>query len=105
MKYAVQGLLTFNVMAQRNLLRDELINQIANKTVWGEIDLRSGEKEDNPNQSLQIRFNTETNMNEMFDWIKDQMVRIPVLKGVVSKHKCSHDENNDPCVILEKFEV
>ena len=104
MKYAVIGELSFDTPAKRDTLLTNIKDKLAGKLTWGDVVVAKGlSREGKPNINAVIRFNTEADMNEVFAFIKDRMVKVPVLKGVVSKHFCTHDSTNEPCIIEEEF--
>ncbi len=104
MKYAVMHNLRLETSAKRDKLDNDVKLKIGGKKVWDETILGKGEDEEGyPSHSLEIRFYTEADMNELFGFIKTRMGKTPVLKGTVSKHHCSHDEGNpQPCIIEEE---
>jgi len=104
MKYCVMHNLRFETPAKRDKLDDDIKLKIKDKPVWGETIISKGEDEDGyPTNGLEVRFDTEADMNEVYDFIKGKMEKIPVLKGTVSKHNCSHDEGTpQPCIITEE---
>jgi len=91
-------------LAIKNKIVDKLTNSIL-KPYWGEFTLSdSTSEEGKPSNNLTIRFDKEADMDELFDLIKDKMIKLPVLHGSVSKHLCPHDEgSNQRCVNLEVF--
>ena len=53
---------------------------------------------------LEIRFENKPDMDELFEFIRDKIDRVPVLKGTVSKHNCPHDEGTpQSCKIDEEY--
>jgi len=104
MKYAILHSLMFTTPAGRDSFDASLSSVLAGRPTWGEIVNHSGEDENgNPRHRLVIRFNSEADMNEVFDFIKTRMDAIPVT-GTVSKHWCTHDEEQPkPCKIKEKY--
>lgn len=104
MKYCVMHNLRFETPAKRDKLEDDVAAKIGGKKVWGETIISKGEDEDGyPANGLEVRFDTEADMNEVYDFIKGKMEKIPILKGTVSKHNCSHDEGTpQPCIITEE---
>ena len=104
-KYAVQTNLTFDTPAKRDQMLQAIKNQIAGKLTWGLVVVAAGnDKLGKPNNMVEIRFDTEADMNKLFALIKDKMEQLPVLKGLLSKHLCPHDEMPKPCIISEEFE-
>jgi len=105
MKYAVIAQLYFDTPAKKDKMTDEVKAFIVNKVMWGVLVNASGltEKDESTN-TISIRFDNEADMDNLYALIKDRMEKIPVLKGSVSKHPCSHDESSPhPCVISEEF--
>ncbi|MCL0091306.1 hypothetical protein M1N57_00300 [Dehalococcoidales bacterium] len=104
MKYCVMYNLRFETPAQGDKLVDDVKLKISGKGVWAETAVTKGEEEGYPTRSFAVWFDSEVDMNELFEFVKDRMERIPVLKGSrVSKHFCTHDESTpQPCVIKEE---
>lgn len=104
MKYCVIHNLRFETPAKRDKLEDDVAAKISGKKVWGETIISKGKDEDGyPSHGVTVRFDNETDMDELFEFIKTKIEKIPVLKGTVSKHNCSHDEGTpQPCIITEE---
>ncbi len=104
MKYCIMSNLRLETPAKRDKLDDDIKLKIGSKKVWGETLISKGEDEEGyPSHGVTVRFDNETDMNELYDFIKTKMEKIPVLKGTVSKHHCSHDESTpQPCRIEEE---
>ena len=104
MLYCVEANLRLETPAKRDTLNEEIKAFIGRKLVWGETRIFSYEDENGYSaSSIEVRFQVKTNMDELYAQIKDKMERIPVLKGTVSKHDCSHDRGGIPCVISEEY--
>ncbi len=105
MKYCVMANLSFDTPAKRDTISQVINNFIAGKLIWGATQsLQSIGMEGNPSHNLLIRFENRADMDSLFEIIKDKMLKIPVLKGTVSKHDCPHDENPPkPCEVLLKW--
>ena len=104
MKYAVIASLQFDTPARSDLMSQAIKEKIVGKLTWGAVNVSQGlSDEGKPNTGVEIRFNTEADMNEVYTLIKDRMLKLPVLKGSVSKHPCLHDIGGIPCVIQEEF--
>lgn len=105
MKYCVMHNLSFETPAKRNELEAAIQNNIVGKQTWGAVSMQSGtDEEGHPLHSLAIRFQNRADMDELFTLIKNKLDAIPVLKGKVSKHNCSHDEGTvHPCQITEEY--
>ena len=109
MKYCIMANLQFSVPTLRShmsqVIKEKIVDKITDtilKSYWGDFTLAdSTSEEGKPSNNLTIRFDKEADMNELFDLIKDKMIKLPVLKGSLSKHYCYHDENNTPCVLWE----
>jgi hypothetical protein len=106
MKYCVIHNLRFETPAKRDALDEAVKDKVAGKKAWGETVVQSGiDVEGYPFHNLEIRFDNKADMNELFALIKDKLDKIPVLKGAVSKHNCSHDESlPQPCKITQRVE-
>ncbi|MBT9133159.1 MAG: hypothetical protein DDT33_01695 [Firmicutes bacterium] len=104
MKYAVMANLKVLTKAKLDKLDSALRTKITGRKTWGEFVLTKGRQEPNGlSASLEVRFDTETDMNEVFEWVKGIMRRQRIT-GTISKHNCTHDEDiRQPCVILEEF--
>lgn len=104
MKYCVMHNLRLETPSKRDKLDDDIKLKIGSKPVWGDIITQSTIEEDGyPSHSLEIRFDTEADMDELYDFIKGRIEKIPVLKGTLTKHNCTHDESPpQPCVIDEE---
>ena len=105
MKYTVIAKLQLETPAKRDALTNELKTFIGRKLVWGETRTISDEDKDGkPISIIEVRFNVQANMDDLYALIKDRMQKIPVLSGSVSKHPCPHDEDaNKSCVITEEY--
>lgn len=104
MKYCVMSNLRFATPAKRDTLDIAVKALIGGKPVWGETIISIGKDEEGqPNHSLIVRFDNESDMDELYDLIKGKIEKIPVLHGSVSKHNCPHDEGGIPCVISEEY--
>ena len=105
MKYCVMSNLRFETPAKRDVVHQAVQAQIAGKNTWGETLSHGGIDEDGyPYHNLAIRFKNATDMDELFALIKDKFDQIPILKGAVSKHHCSHDEGTrQPCKITKEY--
>ena len=102
MKHCVLHNLRFETQAQRDKFDEEVRLKISGRPVWGETALVKGEGE-GFTHSLAVWFENELDMNEVFGFIRGEMERIPEIRGKVSRHCCSHDENPQPCVVEEEF--
>ena len=104
MKYCVMHNLRLETPARRDKLADDIKLKIGGKKVWGETVISKGQDEKGyPSHSVTVRFDNEADMNYLYAFIKDKMSKIPVLKGVVSKHNCPHDEGGKSCIISEEY--
>lgn len=111
MKYCVQSELSFETSTDRDKLNSDCKSKIGSKETWGEsVVVNSQDFAGHPYLVLGIRFENRADMDELFELLKGKMKttllhRSKVLKGIVSKHECYHDEPNlkRPCVISEKF--
>lgn len=105
MKHCVIANLLFNTPAKRDKLRKNIKLKIGGKKAWGDTLISTGEDmEGYPSYNLTVRFDNEADMDDLFAFIKDKMEKIPVLKGTVTKHNCTHDEKvPQPCVISEEY--
>jgi len=105
MKYCVIHNLRFETPAKRDNLVMAVQDKIAGKKTWDETVNQNGTDEESyPSHSLLVRFENKTDMDELFALIKDKCGKVPVLKGTVSKHDCSHDEGIvQPCKITEEY--
>jgi len=107
MKYCIQAELKFTTKSKRDDATKEALTKFGLKKVWGETSISEGIDEDGyPTQTLEARFDEEKDTDEVFAYIKDKMIRIPVLGGVITKHPCPHDEGK-PCDpnTVERFEI
>jgi hypothetical protein len=104
-KYAIQHNLKFEVPSKMDAFHKNISSAIADKQTWGELVSQAGKDEDgNPVHTLLARFKKKTDMDEVFTFIKGEMDKIPILKGTVSKHSCTHDEAvTKPCKIEEEY--
>jgi len=111
MKYAIIANLQFSTPTLNSqmtqAIKDKIIDKFTGailKPVWGEVVMAEGTSEDGkPSSNLTIRFDKEVDMNEVYNLIRDKMIKLPVLKGRISKHLCGHDEHS-PCVDWGSFE-
>ena len=104
MKYCIMASLSFDTPAKRDGLASDIKTFIGAKHTWGETILNSANDEKGkPTHITEVRFQVKANMSDLFIFIKDKMLKIPVLKGTVSKHNCPHDEGGKPCVLEEEF--
>ena len=104
MKYCVLHNLRFETPAKQDAFNKDIKLKIGGKKVWGETIISSGNVEGYPSHGLEIRFDTEADMNELYEFIAEKMRRIPVLKGKVTAHPCSHDEGiQKPCIIEKEY--
>lgn len=100
MKYNVSAELYFDTPAKRDTLGNDTVIRIGGKPVWGKTVVNKGQGEDGkPSTGVDVRFNNKADMDDLYDFLKDKMVKVPVLKGVISRHVCTHDElAPKPCV-------
>ena len=105
MKYCVMASLRFDTPAKVDQMAQAVKDFIAGKLLWGQaINATGSIIKDYPSNFVEIRFVNEADMNDLFDLIKDRMVKLPVLKGWVSKHPCLHDEECPiSCILSEKY--
>ncbi len=105
MKYCVIANFSFDTPAKRDQMSQAIKDKIAGKITWGAVVVSQGISEENrESTSVEIRFDSKVDMDGLFALIKDRIETIPVLKGFVGKHNCSHDEVlAKPCVILEEY--
>ncbi len=105
MKYAVMANLRLETPAKRDKLDEDVKLKIGGKKVWGETVISKGaDGEGYPTQGITVRFDNEADMDELYEFIKTKMGKIPVLKGTISKHHCSHDQSPaEPCIISEEY--
>ena len=105
MKFCVIHNLRFETPAKQDTFHNDILVRIGGKKIWGEtITVKGTDTEGYPFHNLTIRFENKADMDELFALIKDKVAQIPVLKGTVSKHKCSHDEGTvQPCKITEEY--
>ena len=109
MKYAILSTLSFDTPAKRDIMSSQLQAFIASRLTWGPTQMASGEDRDGkPSSSVEVRFLSQADANDLYDLIVDRIVHIPVLRGRVSKHNCTHDEVTDEvspqkCVPAEEF--
>lgn len=105
MKYCVQANLIQETPASRDTLNKDIQSRIGGKKLWGDaVNSNSQDMDGSPNNTIVIRFDNEADMDDLFDFISKKMVKIPVLKGSVSKHVCYHDEQPSKlCEILDSF--
>lgn len=103
MKYAVMYNLRLETPAKRDKLNDDIKLKIGGKPVWGKTVISKGQDEAGyPTHGLEVRFNKKLDMDDIFEFIKGRLDKIPVVKGTVSKHICYHDEGTmRPCEIQE----
>ena len=106
MKFCVMSNLRFETPAKIETFNVAVLLLIEGKPAWGDNVVSTGlDKDGYPSLSLEIRFDEEADANDLYIFIKDKMSKIPVLKGTVSKHNCTHDEaTSQPCMIEEKYE-
>jgi len=105
MKYCVIADLQFSLPTLRSqmtqTLKDKLVDKLTGemlKRIWGSIELTEGVSEGGkPLTSFIVRFDKQEDMEELFALIKDRIVKLPVLKGRVSKHHCPHDGDSGSC--------
>ena len=95
--------------------RDSLnanITSLSNKSTWGKKHIISGRDTDSfmdnkPTLNIEIRFDVEKDMNNLFSKIRNEMVTNKAVRGsFVNIHKCHHDKLpfrrciiKDECVI------
>ena len=106
MKYCVTHNLRLETPAKQDKMHNDISLRIGGKPVWGKTIVSKGQDEEGySTNNLIIRFDNEADMDDLFEFIKDKMDKIPVLKGTVTKHNCTHDEKPfRPCVISGKYE-
>lgn len=104
MKYSIISNLEFSVPAHQDALHNGVLSLTAGKPNWGEVVVRKTETlEGSRAHQVDIRFHNRLDMDDLFDYIRDRMEHIPVLRGSVSKHVCHHDTDNRPCTIEEQY--
>ena len=106
MKYTVMSSLTFTTPAQADTLHNGFLAKIAGKPTWGKsLITKSTGQDGKPAHGMEIRFENAPDMQELFQFVKDKMIQLPVLKGKVSIHKCLHDTPGEDkgCVILNEY--
>jgi len=109
MKYCIIANLSFSTPSLNSqmsqAIKDKIIDKITGamlKPVWGEVVLAESIEEGKPGSNITIRFDKEADMNEVYNLIRDKMVKLPVLSGRISKHLCGHD-SGQPCTNWEEF--
>jgi len=105
MKYCVMADLRFDTPSKNDQMSQVVKDKLVGKLLWGAANVSKGLGGDGkPTTNVEVRFDNEVDMNELYDLIKDKMAKLPVLHGRVSKHLCFHDvENRPPCVIQEEY--
>ena len=103
MKFAVMSSLTLNTPAQQDNLHNGILSLVTGKLTWGKTRVSKDTINGKPWHFVEVRFHNKKDMDDLFTHIKARMQLIPVLSGRVSKHNCSHDESNIPCIIEEEF--
>ena len=106
MKYAVLAQLSFSTPALRDNLDQAVSARITGKPTWGVVGFSKGiDLESNPSYGIEVRFDNQADMDDLYAFIKGRMDVLPVLKGEVSWHECSHDEGSpQSCQITESYE-
>ena len=106
MKYAVMANLSFETPAKRDQMSQIIKDKIAGKLLWGIAHISEGiDVDKKPFAGIELRFENKTDMEGLFALIKDKIALIPVLKGWISKHDCTHDESSPkPCIIGELYQ-
>jgi len=106
MKYAVISSLTLTTPAQADTVHNGILAKISGKPTWGKTNIAKGVGQDGkPAHGMEIRFENAPDMQELFQFVKDKMIHLPVLRGKVSIHNCLHDEpgKDKGCVILNEY--
>ena len=104
MKYCVAANLSFSKKATRKSLDDKIKAWLAGKLTWGAAGIGMGTGEQGePRYKLEIRFNHDVDMDELYTFIENKMDSLLEIKGTVSKHYCSHDGLPVPCIIKEQY--
>ena len=97
--------LTFDTPAKNDQMAQAIKDKIVGKLIWGKANITQGLNENGqPNNVVEIRFEKEADADDLYNLIVDRMTRIPVLKGTVTAHPCTHDEEHpESCVITKKY--
>ena len=101
MKPRIRLYLEVDTVAHGLTIKNAIQNKIAGKDIF-EIhgfDFGVGNMSD-PNVVwgyLEVRFNSQTDFEEVRDWIKDQVqnhpqIKVWVTKAIVTTHTCTHDD-------------
>jgi len=104
MKYCVIANLIVDTPTKNDKLAKDILDRIVDKMTWGLTSVQKGRSEKNePQTSVEVRFDYRSGMEELYSFIKERIEKIPVLSGSVSKHECHHDTDNRPCSIEEEY--
>ena len=63
--------------------------------------------EGTPRSRIDVRPEEKKDADELFEYTKEKMKKIPALTGRITIHDCRHDEGPPfrPCEIKESFEI
>ena len=106
MKYYVMANLQLETPAKRDQLVAAIKDELVGKPIWGKAILSEGtDLEGIPISSVEVRFDRKEDMEELLAFITERMEYIPVIKGQISKHPCSHDlaPDHQSCIDLEIY--
>ena len=104
MLYCILANLQMETPAKRDTVDNDVKVRIGGKKVCGQTIISKGQDgKGYPTSNIEIRFENRADMEDLFAFIKDRMIRTPVLRGTVSKHDCPHDIGGTSCVISEEY--
>ena len=104
MIYCVMAQLQFDTPAETDKMTTVVADKLVGKLLWGMvknikgIDTETGK----PSSLIEIRFEYKADAWEVFNLIKDKIIKIPELCGSVSIHLCGHDEHKE-CTIWGRY--
>lgn len=110
MKFCVKANLVFDTPAKRDNLSAELRDKLVDKLtgyptmpIWGSLLLAATTEEGKAISTFLARLDNKADRDALFAFLKDRMVKIPVLGGRLASHDCHHDEGSEPCIAGEVF--
>lgn len=84
---------TWEGSSDRNTFIDNLVSALDDRGPYHERTRHEGQDPDGrPTATVDVRPESATDADEIYQYIADQIDRIPALTGQVHVHECTHDE-------------
>jgi len=101
------GNLKWETPSERDAFRNDLSNKLGGIPCYDKNVTHGEGMEENPQSRIDVRPEHRKDADELFEFIKERMKKIPALTGRITWHDCNHDSGVPfrPCEIEGSFEV